>query len=172
MISPRSAGVLFYRITAGHLELLLVHPGGPFWRHRDVGAWQIPKGQIEPGEDEEAAARREVREELGITIDGPLIPLGEIRQARGKIVIAFTIEHDFDPASVVSNTVEIDWPPRSGRKLTVPEIDEARWFSIADARRRMLTSQAPLIDRVAAVLNQAAQPRLIVSVPQSGAPIA
>jgi predicted NUDIX family NTP pyrophosphohydrolase len=145
----RSAGILLHRWVAGRLEVLLVHPGGPFWRHKKVGAWQLPKGSIEPGEDEEAAARREVGEELGVVVDGQLIPLGEVRQSGGKIVIAFTIERDIDPASIVSNTVEIEWPPRSGRKLTVPEIDEARWFDLEGARLCMLPSHLPLIERLA-----------------------
>jgi predicted NUDIX family NTP pyrophosphohydrolase len=132
--------------------VLLVHPGGPFWQKRDIGAWQIPKGLIEAGEDDEAAARRELSEELGVLIDGPLEPLGEIRQAGGKIVIAFSAERDIDPMSVVSNTIEINWPPRSGRKLTIPEIDEARWFGVEEARRHILPSQAPLLDRLSATL--------------------
>jgi predicted NUDIX family NTP pyrophosphohydrolase len=147
----RSAGLVLYRAVNGILEVLLVHPGGPFWRRKDLGAWQISKGLVEPGEEDEAAARREVAEELGIVITGPLTPLGEIRQPGGKIVIAFAVEQDLDPASVVSNTIEIDWPPRSGRKLTVPEIDAARWFDLGEARRHMLPSQLPLLDRFAAM---------------------
>ena len=147
----RSAGLLLYRVVNGSAEVLLVHPGGPFWQNKDVGSWQIPKGLVEPGEDEEAAARREVAEELGITFAGALTPLGEIRQTGGKIVVAFAAEQDLDPASVVSNTIEIDWPPRSGRKLTVPEIDAARWFDLGEARRHMLPSQVPLLDRFAAM---------------------
>lgn len=144
----RSAGILFHRRGAGALEVLLVHPGGPFWRGKDAGAWQIPKGEIEPDENPEAAARREVGEELGVAITVPLIALGEIRQAGGKIVVAFTAGQDLDVATIVSNTVEIDWPPRSGRRLTIPEIDEARWFAIEEARRVMLRSQLPLLDRL------------------------
>jgi predicted NUDIX family NTP pyrophosphohydrolase len=144
----RSAGLLLYRTTRGSTEVLLVHPGGPLWRNKDVGAWQIPKGLIELGEDEEAAARREVSEELGTTVDGPLVSLGETRQAGGKVVIAFAAEHDIDPASVVSNMIEIEWPPRSGQKLAVPEIDEARWFGLDEARHYMLKSQTPLLDRL------------------------
>ena len=105
----RSAGILIYRQPAEGTEVLLVHPGGPFWRNKDVGAWQIPKGLVEPGEDDEAAARREAGEELGIQLDGPLTPLGEIRQAGGKTVVAYAAERDVDPAGIVSNTVEIDW---------------------------------------------------------------
>jgi predicted NUDIX family NTP pyrophosphohydrolase len=154
----RSAGLLLYRIADGIPEVLLVHPGGPFWQHKDIGAWQIPKGLVEPGEDDEAAARREVAEELGITVAGPLKPLGEIRQAGGKIVIAFAVEHDVDSAAVVSNTTEIDWPPRSGRKLTIPEIDAARWFDLGEARRYMPPSQMPLLDRFSATALQTQTP--------------
>jgi len=148
----RSAGILLHRTVDVGRQVLLVHPGGPMWRNRDVGAWQIPKGMVEPGEDDQAAARREVAEELGASIDVPLVELGEIRQAGGKIVVAFAAERDVDPAAVVSTTIEIDWPPRSGRRLTIAEIDEARWFSIEEARHHILPSQAPLIDRLAASL--------------------
>jgi len=145
----RSAGILLYRAGADGLEVLLVHPGGPYWRNKDAGAWQIPKGLIEPGEDDEAAATREVAEELGTPIDATLTSLGEVRQARGKAVVAFAARMDLDPGAVVSNTVEIDWPPRSGRKLTIPEVDEARWFTLEKARSTMLPSQIPLLDRLA-----------------------
>jgi predicted NUDIX family NTP pyrophosphohydrolase len=147
-MARRSAGILLHRLRRGRLEVLLGHPGGPFWRNRDLGAWQIPKGAVEACEDDETAARREVAEELGIVIDAPLAELGEIRQAGGKTVVAFAAEHDVDPADIVSNTIEIDWPPRSGRKLVVPEMDKARWFALEDARRYMLPSQTPLIDRL------------------------
>jgi predicted NUDIX family NTP pyrophosphohydrolase len=146
-VAARSAGVLLYRRAAGAFEVLLVHPGGPFWRNKNVGAWQIPKGLVDPGEDNEAAARREVAEELGIEVVEPLKALGEIRQAGGKTVVAYAVERDLDTTTIVSNTVEIEWPPRSGRKMTVPEIDEARWFSVHEARRHMLASQVPLLDR-------------------------
>ena len=144
----RSAGILLHRRTARRLEVLLVHPGGPFWRNKDVGAWQIPKGIVAPGENDEAAARREVAEELGVEVGGRLIPLGEIRQAGGKTVVAYAAERDLDPAAIVSNTIEIEWPPRSGREITIPEIDEARWFDLGDAHRYILPSQAPLLDRL------------------------
>ena len=143
-----SAGILIHRGVGADVQVLLAHPGGPFWRGRNVGAWQIPKGLVEPGEDAAAAALREVHEELGLTVDGPLVPLGRIRQAGGKVVVAFGTEADFDPASIISNTIEIDWPPRSGRKLTIPEIDEAKWFGLDDARHYILSSQAPLLDRL------------------------
>ena len=147
-MAARSAGILIYRRVDAGLEVLLVHPGGPFWRSKDVGAWQIPKGLMEPGEDAGAAARREVREEIGVAIRCPLESLGEIRQAGGKEVVAFAASVDFDPATIVSNTVEIDWPPRSGRKVVVPEVDAARWFGLDDARRYVLASQLVLLDRL------------------------
>lgn len=142
----RSAGVLLHRSGRNGLEVLLVHPGGPFWRSRNVGAWQIPKGEIEAGEDAEAAARREAQEELGVAVDVPLIFLEEVRQAGGKLVTAFAGAMDFDAAAIVSETTEIEWPRGSGRRLTIPEIDEARWLSPAEARRLILPSQMPLLD--------------------------
>lgn len=154
MTSPRSAGIILHRRAEGGLEVLLVHPGGPFWRNKDVGAWQVPKGLVEPGEDDEAAARREVAEELGIEVVGPLLPLGEIRQAGGKTVVVYAAERDLDPATVVSNAIEIEWPPRSGRTLTIPEIDEARWFALDAAHAHILASQAPLLDRLVAALGR------------------
>lgn len=152
MMVRRSAGILLYRLVAGEPEILLVHPGGPFWRHKDAGVWQMPKGLIEPDEDDETAARREVSEELGQTMDGPLVDLGEIRQAGGKLVTAFACERDFDPDTLVSNMIEIDWPPRSGRKLVIPEVDKARWFDLDAARAHMLPSQVPLLDRLTKIL--------------------
>lgn len=144
----RSAGILLHRQRYEKVEVLLVHPGGPFWRNKDIGAWQIPKGLVEPGEHDELAARREVAEELGCMVPGPLSPLGEIRQAGGKTVIAFATEQDFDPTSLVSNMIEIKWPARSGRKLAIPEVDEARWFDLTAAKKHILASQAILIDRL------------------------
>lgn len=146
-----SAGVLFFRRREG-LEVLLVHPGGPFWQQRDEGAWQIPKGLIEPDESPEAAARREVSEELGIALVEPLLALGPIRQAGGKKVQAFAAERDFDPDDLACNLVEMEWPPRSGRTASFPEIDAARWFPIAETEQAMLKSQLPLIDRLVLVI--------------------
>lgn len=142
-----SAGIILCRHRAG-LEILLVHPGGPFWRHRDRGAWQIPKGLVEPGETPEAAARREVAEELGIAVTGPLIALGSIRQSGGKRVEAFGAECDVDPGEPKSNSIEIEWPPASGRTIRFPEVDAARWFPIADAEAMILKSQRSLIERL------------------------
>ena len=142
----RSAGVLLYRHREEGLSVLLVHPGGPFWRSKDIGAWQIPKGMIEPDEAPEAAARREAEEELGQPIPGPMIPLPEIRQKAGKWVHAFAVEQDLDPTRIASNLFEMEWPLRSGQIASFPEVDEARWMTIAEARERMLVSQLPLLD--------------------------
>jgi len=146
----RSAGILVWRRREGAIEVLLVHPGGPYWRNKDRGAWQIPKGLIEPGEDAEAAAMREVEEELGVKLEGPLVPLGEIRQKGGKYVEAFALEIDLDPAAIRSNRFEIEWPPESGRIRSYPEVDSARWFGIEDAGEMMLESQKALIGRLLA----------------------
>lgn len=148
----RSAGVLLYRTGADCLEVLLVHPGGPYWRGKDAGAWQIPKGLIEAGESDEAAARREAGEELGVVLDVGLTPLGELRQSGGKLVVAFAAALDLDPATISSNRIEIEWPPRSGRRIEIPEIDEARWFTPEAAKAAMLASQRPFLDRLTAVI--------------------
>jgi predicted NUDIX family NTP pyrophosphohydrolase len=147
-----SAGILAYRKGACGLEVLLVHPGGPFWRKKDNGAWSIPKGEIDAADDPEQAARREFAEELGLSASiGPLQPLGEVRQQGGKRVIAFTGEGDFDPAALASNTFDIEWPPRSGRRQSFPEVDRAEWFNIDSAREKMLSAQAELLDRLLAI---------------------
>jgi predicted NUDIX family NTP pyrophosphohydrolase len=147
----RSAGILMYRIRDGAIEVLLAHPGGPFWRRRDDGAWTIPKGEIGAGETPEAAARREFREEIGVEPIGELRPLGAIRQRAGKYVEAFALEGDFDVALLASNTFEIEWPPRSGRLATFPEVDRIGWFTLPIAREKILEAQRPLLDRLAAL---------------------
>lgn len=151
-MAKRSAGVMLYHRDADGVRVLLVHPGGPFWRNKDIGAWQIPKGQIEPGEDSEAAARREVREELGVALEGPLLPLGMVRQAGGKEVVAFAIEQALDPAALVSTMFELEWPPNSGKMRTFPEVDQVRWMRPAEARAVMLPSQQPLLSALEALL--------------------
>jgi predicted NUDIX family NTP pyrophosphohydrolase len=149
----RSAGLLIYRARAGRTEVLLVHPGGPFWAKRDLGAWSIPKGEIDPDEEPIRAALREFAEETGgDPPTGPVIDLGEVRQKAGKLVLAFAAEGDLDPDTIRSNLVEIAWPPRSGRTLTVPEIDRAGWFSLAVAREKILAAQVPFLDRLADLL--------------------
>lgn len=144
----RSAGILPYRKRSGAIEVLLVHPGGPFWRHRDDGAWSIVKGEYAEGEEPEAAARREFAEETGWEAKGVLEPLGEIRQAGGKQVIAFALDADFDPETLRSNTFEIEWPPRSGRLQSFPEVDRAAWLGLNRARRKLLAGQHPFLDRL------------------------
>jgi predicted NUDIX family NTP pyrophosphohydrolase len=146
----RSAGILLYRHNAsGHLEVLLVHPGGPFWTQKDQGAWSIPKGEYEPDEDPLAAARREFQEELGSSApERPPQDLGEVRQRAGKLVHAFAVEGDLDADAITSNTCEIEWPPRSGRAVTIPEVDRAEWFTLEEARPRINPAQAALLDRL------------------------
>jgi predicted NUDIX family NTP pyrophosphohydrolase len=143
-----SAGILTYRHGVGGLAVLLVHPGGPYWRNRDLGAWSIPKGELNQGEDAEAAARREFKEELGIEVAGPLHSLGDIRQRSGKIVRAFAMERNLDVRAVLSNTIAIEWPPRSGHTIHIPEIDRAAWLDLPLARKKILASQEPLLDRL------------------------
>jgi predicted NUDIX family NTP pyrophosphohydrolase len=141
----RSAGILLHRSGP---EVLLVHPGGPFWAKKDLGAWSIPKGEIEPGEDARERALVEFREELGTTLDVELRELGEIKQKGGKIVIAFAAEGDLDAGAIVSNTFEMEWPPRSGRTATFPEVDRAQWFGLDEARERINPAQAAFLDRL------------------------
>ncbi|MBV8508806.1 MAG: NUDIX domain-containing protein, partial [Xanthobacteraceae bacterium] len=126
-----SAGILVYRETNGALEVLLAHPGGPFWARKDEGAWTIPKGLVEPGADLLATAQREFTEETGFVADGPFVPLAPVRQSSGKIVHAFACRGDVDAAKLISNTFEIEWPPRSGRRRQFPEVDRAAWFDLA-----------------------------------------
>ena len=149
--SPHSAGVLLYRLGPP-LEVLLVKPGGPYWRHKSAGAWMIPKGMIEPGESALDAALREFCEETGMTINGSPRPLCTVRQAGGKLVEAFAVEGDFDPARLVSVDFEMEWPPRSGKRESFPEVVEARWFTDEGARECMLKSQLPLLDALAEAL--------------------
>ncbi|HYI41026.1 MAG TPA: NUDIX domain-containing protein [Allosphingosinicella sp.] len=148
----RSAGILLYRRDPDGVRLLLVHPGGPFWRGRDDGAWMIPKGLIDPGEDPLAAALREYEEELGVKAEGEPRALCEIRQAGGKWVEAFALEGDFDPAELRSNEFTVEYPPKSGKLRAFPEVDEARWFTPDEARAKILKSQAPMIDALEALL--------------------
>lgn len=148
MAGPPSAGILLYRENDGHLEVLLVHPGGPFWRNRDAGAWQIPKGAVNPGEAADEAARREFEEELGARPEGVLIPLGEFKQAGGKRVHLFACEGGLDPDAIRSITFDLEWPPRSGKIASFPEVDRARWFSIAEARGMILSSQEVVLHRL------------------------
>lgn len=148
----RSAGLLMYRIRAGAAEILLVHPGGPFWARKDLGAWSIPKGEFGPGEDPLAAARREFEEETGIQPGEPFLPLAAVRQPGGKEVLAWAVEGDADPAAIRSNTFSMEWPPRSGRKAEFPEVDRAGWFALGVARRKILKGQLPLLEQLERLL--------------------
>jgi len=145
MPPPLSAGVLLFRQRDGATEVLLIKPGGPFWRNKDVGAWMIPKGRIEPGEAPAEAALREFEEETGTRLTKVPFPLAKVRQAGGKWVEAFALEGDLDADAVVSNEFEVEWPPRSGRFELFPEVEMARWMPIALAREMMLPSQLPLL---------------------------
>lgn len=147
-----SAGLLLHRAGRGGLEVLLVHPGGPFWRRRNLGAWSIPKGEAGPDEDLLAAARREFREETGFSAEGAAIPLGSVRQSGGKIVHAWAVEGDVDPDRMCSNTFEMEWPRGSGQTRAFPEVDEAAWFELREARRRILPAQAAFLDALVAEL--------------------
>jgi predicted NUDIX family NTP pyrophosphohydrolase len=149
----RSAGILMYRRSGASLELLLVHPGGPFWAKKDLGAWSIPKGEYAAGEDAFSAALREFAEETGVTPGGDFVPLGEIVQKSRKIVTAWGVEGDIDVAQLKSNTFELEWPPKSGRKAVFPEVDRAAWFATAEAQRRILAGQSEFIARLLAALN-------------------
>ncbi len=142
----RSAGILLYRRRGGVIEVLLVHPGGPFWARKDEGAWSIPKGEYDSGEDPLAAARREFEEETGAQVTGDATALGAFRQPSGKIVDAWAVEGDFDPARLKSNTFTLEWPPRSGRTQQVPEVDRAGWFTPEAAARKLLKGQRPILE--------------------------
>jgi predicted NUDIX family NTP pyrophosphohydrolase len=152
MPPPLSAGILLFRQRQGATEVLLIRPGGPFWRNKDAGAWMIPKGKVEAAEVPAEAALREFAEETGTRLTSVPIPLAVIRQSGGKIVEAFTLEGDLDPTAVHSNEFEMEWPPRSGRREHFPEVAEARWMPLAEARAMMLASQLPLLDALEAKL--------------------
>ena len=143
-----SAGLLLYRVVGGGIEVLIGHPGGPFWAKKDNGAWSIPKGEYVEGEDALAVAKREFEEETGARPQGDFLPLGDVVQAGRKVVTAWGVEGDFDPATLVSNRFELEWPPKSGRKASFPEVDRAQWFSPAEARQKILPAQRELISRL------------------------
>ncbi|TPJ37699.1 NUDIX domain-containing protein [Mesorhizobium sp. B2-5-13] len=150
-MAKRSAGLLIHRRG----EVLLVHPGGPFWAKKDDGAWSIPKGLVDEGEDELAAARREAEEELGIKVEGLFARLGDYRQPGGKIVMAWSVEADIDVATMKSNTFTMEWPPRSGRMKEYPEVDRAGWFTLAEAEVKILKGQRPMLTDLAGQLGAA-----------------
>ena len=147
-MSKNSAGVLPFRDVSGYLEVLLVHPGGPFWAKKDEGAWSIPKGEFEDNEDPLVAAKREFEEETGIAPSGDLIPLEPLCQPSGKVVYAWAMKENLDPAALKSNTFSMEWPPKSGRQQDFPEIDRAAWLSIEAAKRKILKGQAPFLSQL------------------------
>ena len=150
-MAKRSAGLLLYRRT-NSLEVLLVHPGGPFWSKKDDGAWTVPKGEYAESEEPLAAARREFEEETGVAVNGDFLPLGEVKQPGGKIVTAWAVEADLDPGQVHSNTFPLEWPLKSGKIREFPEIDRAAWLSPAEARQKILPAQTPFLARLGARL--------------------
>ncbi|HEY3727317.1 MAG TPA: NUDIX domain-containing protein [Solirubrobacteraceae bacterium] len=148
----RSAGILLHRYVPGGLQVLLVHPGGPIWARRDLGAWSIPKGEYEIEEDPRVAARREFEEELGSPLpEGETVDLGEIRQKSGKVVKAWAVAGDLDVDRVTSNEFELEWPPKSGRRQRFPEVDRAQWFGLEEAREKINPAQAALLDRLSEI---------------------
>jgi predicted NUDIX family NTP pyrophosphohydrolase len=149
MPRTQSAGLLLFRRQTAGLEVLLVHPGGPLWARKDEGAWSIPKGEVGPDEDILAAARREVAEETGAHPAGPFFALSPVRQTGGKIVHVWAVESDFDPPSLTSNLFEMEWPPRSGKIRSFPEVDRAAWFDLETAARKILSSQAIVLQHLA-----------------------
>lgn len=154
-MAARSAGILLHRQRIGGTEVLLVHPGGPFWARKDVGAWSIPKGEVDEGEDPRACALREFAEETGTRLpETALDDLGSVRLKSGKLVLAYAVAGDLDAAAVRSNTFELEWPPRSGRRQQFPEIDRAEWFGLDDARAKLNPAQSELVDRLAALLER------------------
>ena len=154
-MEKRSAGLLMFRRRGAELEVFLVHPGGPFWAKKDAGAWMVPKGEYTDGELPLDAARREFHEETGFEASGEFIDLGMVRQASGKLVSAWAFEGDCDPARLTSNLCMMEWPPRSGRMIEIPEVDRGAWYSLAAARSSILKSQQPFLDVLSRkVLNQ------------------
>lgn len=143
-----------YRVHDGELQFLLVHPGGPFWKNKDLGVWTIPKGEPSAGEELITAAKREFREELGIEPQGKLLELAPIKQKGGKIVHAWAFEGDCDPSQIRSNVFQMEWPPRSGRQVSFPEVDKAEWFGMAEASTRINPAQIPLLEQIQRLLNQ------------------
>lgn len=148
-----TAGLLLFR-RCNELEVLLIHPGGPFWAKKDLGAWSLPKGQIEDNEEPLDAAKREFAEETGFTVDGEFLPLNPVRQSGGKIVHAWAIEGDCDPNRLQSNLFSMEWPPKSGTLRQFPEVDRAAWFSIPEARERILPAQKDFLEQLASLLSQ------------------
>jgi predicted NUDIX family NTP pyrophosphohydrolase len=151
-MAEQSAGLLAYRVAGGRIEVMLVHPGGPFWAKKDAGAWSMPKGVLDAGEDAAAAARREFAEETGFRANGELIPLGSARQPSGKTVHAWAVGQDFDAAQIKSNHFELEWPPRSGKRQEFPEVDKAGWFPLDVAAEKIVPGQKVFLTRLSSAL--------------------
>ena len=156
-MSRPSAGLLLFRRRGDALEVVLVHPGGPFWARKDSGAWSIPKGEYEPGDDPLEAAQREFEEETGCRVAGTFLPLAPVRQSSGKVISAWAVEGDLDVSSIRSNTFKLEWPPRSGTYQEFPEVDRAAWFSLDLAAEKIVPGQRRLLDQVPRVVGSAAQ---------------
>jgi predicted NUDIX family NTP pyrophosphohydrolase len=155
-MAKRSAAILLFRRGGGGLEVFLVHPGGPFWAKKDLGAWSLPKGEYDTSENPLSAARREFEEETGVRLEsGTFLPLGELKQPGGKVVTAWALEGDTDPALVKSNLFEMEWPPKSGKMQAFPEVDRAGWFSVPAAQEKILKGQAGFLTRLSTVLEEA-----------------
>jgi predicted NUDIX family NTP pyrophosphohydrolase len=154
MAKKQSAGLLLYRFRGDNLEVLLIHPGGPFWKNKDAGAWSVPKGEFEDDEDALAAAKRETQEELGQSFTGKFTALEPVKLKTGKVVYAWALEGDFDPEKLVSNTFEMEWPPRSGKKIMVPEADKAAWFSPKEAKEKINAAQVNFIEQLLLILKK------------------
>jgi predicted NUDIX family NTP pyrophosphohydrolase len=152
-MAKTSAGLVMYRKRDGRLEVLLVHAGGPFWKKKDQGAWFVPKGEIAPGEDELAAAKREFEEETGLRPEGEFIPLGTVKHKSGKVVVAWAFQGDCDPSSLRSNTFTIEWPPRSGKQQEFPEIDRAEFFTVEAAKEKIIPAEFEFLARLATALS-------------------
>lgn len=155
MAKNPSAGIMMYRRVPAGIEVLLVHPGGPFWAKKDRGAWSIPKGEHGPDEDPLAAARREFEEETGFPVQGEFLPLGSEKQKSGKVVTAWAVEGNCDAGAVRSNNFTLEWPPKSGRQTEFPEVDRAGWFSLAEAKEKLTSGQVPFVDRLCGLLERA-----------------
>jgi len=154
MAAKQSAGLLLYRWGDAGLEVLLAHPGGPFWAKKDLGAWSIPKGEFHENEEPLAAARREFAEEIGTRIDGAVLALTPLQQPSRKVIHAFAIEHDLNVERISSNTFELEWPPKSGKMQAVPEVDRASWFPLPEARRRIQKGQVLILDELARLVRE------------------
>ena len=162
MAKTRSAGVLLYRIRHGSLEVFLVHPGGPYWAGKDAGAWTIPKGEIDEGEDALTTARREFNEETGSPVSGEFLPLRPCKQSGGKVVQAWAVEGEIDADSVHSNLFSMEWPPRSGKQQEFPEVDRGEWFSIAAGREKLIPGQIGFLDELEEKLHKNSSiPRIV-----------